>query len=74
MIFPAAFAVRDAVALAIQVVNFAALRPPASVRTKGPDRQQDMSVGVAITFVMEGKVGAHSLRHKVIFDESPNKG
>ena len=69
MILPAAFAVRDAIALAVQGVYLAALRPPLSIRTEGPDRQQDMSVGVAITFVMESKVSAHSLRHKIVFDE-----
>ena len=49
MILPAAFAVRDAIALAVQGVYLAALRPPLSIRTEGPDRQQDMSVGVATT-------------------------
>lgn len=29
---------------------------------------------VPISLVMERKIGAHSLRHKVIFDESQNKG
>ena len=69
MILPAAFTIRDAVALAVQIVNLPTLRPPLTIRTEGPDRQQNMSVGIAITLVMERKVGAHSSRYKIIFDE-----
>ena len=32
-----------------------------------------MSVGVAVTLVMERKVGAHSICYKIVFDKSPNK-
>ena len=32
-----------------------------------------MSVRIAVTLVMERKVGAHSLCHKIVFDESPDK-
>ena len=73
MILPAAFAVRDAVALAVQIVNLPALRPPASIRFQWANGQQDMSVRIAVTLVMERKVGAHSLCYKIVFDESPNK-
>ena len=69
MILPAAFAIRDAVALAVQIVNLPAFWPPASVQFQRADRQQDMSVGVPVTLVMEDKVGAHPLCHKVVFDE-----
>jgi len=69
VICPAAFAVRDAVTLAVQVVNLSALQPPASVCFQRSDGQQDMSVGVAVTLVMERKIGAHPLHHKVILDE-----
>ncbi len=40
MIFPAAFAVRNAVALAVQIVNLPALRPPFSIRFQRPDRHR----------------------------------
>lgn len=69
MIFPTALTVRDAVAIAVQVVSLPALRPPFSIRPQGPDRQHDMSMGVPIVFVMECKVSAHPSRHKIVFDE-----
>ena len=69
MILPAAFAIRDAIALAVQVINLAALRPPASVRFQRANGQQNMSMGIAVTLVMERKVRAHPLCHKVVFDE-----
>ena len=74
MILPAAFAIRDALALAVQIINLPALRPPLTIRTERPDRQHDMSVGVAIVFVMERKVGAHSSVHEIVFDKCPDKG
>lgn len=46
VIFPAAFAVRDAVALAVQVINLAALRFPAPIRFQWANGQQNMSVGI----------------------------
>ena len=61
------------VALAIQVVNLSALRPPASIRFQRTDGQHDVGVGIAVTLVMERKVGAHSFCYKIVFDESPNK-
>ena len=69
MIFPAAFAVRDAVALAVQIVHFPALRPPLTIRTEGPDRQHDVSVRIARTLVVNGKIGAHPSSYKIVFDE-----
>ena len=74
MILPATFAVRDTVALAVQVVHFAAFRSPFTIRTEGPDRQQNMSVRIAVTLVMKRKIGAHPSSYKVIFDECPDKG
>ncbi len=60
MILPAAFTIRDAVALAVQIINLPALRPPLTIRTERPDRQHDMSVGIARPLVVDGKVGAHA--------------
>ena len=73
MAFPAAFAVGDAVALAVQIINLPALRSPFSIFPQGPDGQHDMGVGVAGSFVMDGKVSTHSSVHKIVFDESPDK-
>ena len=60
--------------LAVQIVNLPTLRPPASVRLQGPDRQQNVSVGIARPFVVDGKVGAHPSVNKIVFDKSPDKG
>ena len=32
-----------------------------------------MSVGIAVTLVMERKISAHSICYKIVFDKSPNK-
>jgi hypothetical protein len=74
VILPAAFAVRDAVALAVQVINFPALWPPLTIRAEGPDRQQNMGVRIAVTLVMERKISAHSRRYKVVLDVGADKG
>ena len=50
MILPAAFTVWDTVALAVQVIHLAAFRSPFTIRTEGPDRQQNVSVRVAALF------------------------
>ena len=55
--------------LAVQIVNLPTLRPPLSIRTEGADRQQNVSVGIARPFVVDGKVGAHPSVHKIVFDE-----
>ena len=52
MILPAAFAVRDAVALAVQIVHLAALRPPASIRFQRANGQQNTGMGIAVILVM----------------------
>ena len=49
MIFPTALAVGDALALAVQVVHLAALRPPFPIFFYGPNCQHDVSVRVATT-------------------------
>ena len=69
MILPSAFAVRDTVALAVQIVNLAALRSPFSIFPEWSYCQHNMGVGVAIALVVERKIGAHSLCHKIVFDE-----
>ena len=74
MIFPAAITIRDAVALAVQVVNFPALRPPPSIRFQRSDGEHDMSVGIAVTLVVERKIGAHSISYKVVPDIGTDKG
>ena len=73
MILPAAFAIWDAVALAVQIVNFPALRPPASIRFQRANGEHDVSVRVAVPLAMEREVGTHSLCYKIVLDESPNK-
>ena len=74
MILPASFAVRDAVALAVQIVNLTTLRSPFSIFPKGADSQHDMGVGVAIVLVVERKIGAHSGSYKVVPNVGADKG
>ena len=69
MILPAAFTIRDAVALAIKIINFPTLRPPASIRFQRANGQQNMSVRIARSLVMDGKISAHPGIHKIVFDE-----
>ena len=74
MAFPAAFAVWDALALAVQIVNLATLCAPLAVLLNGADGEHDMGVGVAGSLIVDGKVGAHSSIHKIVFDERTDKG
>ena len=69
MILPAAFTIRDTIALIVQIVNLPALRAPLSIFPQGPDGQQNVGVGIASPFVMNGKISAHSSRHKIVFDK-----
>ena len=74
MILPAAFPIRDAIALAVQIVNFPALRAPLSIFPKGADGQQNMGVGIASPFVVNGEVRTHPGIHKIAFDKGADKG
>ena len=73
MVLPATFAVRDVLALAVQIVNLAALCTPLAIFFYGSDCQQNVSMGVAGSLVVDGKVSAHSSIHKIVFDERPDK-
>ena len=46
---------------------------PFSIFPQGPDGQQNMGVGIASPFIMNGEIGAHPSIHKIVFDESPDK-
>ena len=73
MVLPAAFAIRDALALAVQIVHLAALRAPLAIFFYGPDCQHDMGVGIAGSLIVDGEVGAHSSVNKIVFDERADK-
>ena len=74
MIFPATFPIRDTLSILVQIVCLAALCAPCAIFFQGPDGQHDMSMGVAGSLVMDGKVGAHPLVHKVVLHIGPDKG
>ena len=74
MIFPTAFPIRDTLSILVQIVCLAALCAPCAIFFQGPDGQHDMSMGVAGSLVMDGKVGAHPLVHKVVLHIGPDKG
>ena len=63
-----------ALALAIQIVHLAALRPPFPIFFYRPDGEHNVGVGVACPFVVNGKVGAHSSVHEIVLDERSDKG
>ena len=71
--FPTAFAVRDALALAVQIVHLSALRSPFPIFFYGADGEHNMGVGVAGSLIVDGKVGAHSSIHKIFLDEHSDK-
>ena len=74
MIFPAAFPIRDTLSVLVQIVCFAALRVPCAIFFQGPDGQHDMNMGVAGSLVVDGKIGAHPLVHKILLHIGPDKG
>ncbi len=74
MIFPAALAVGDALALAVQIVHLAALCAPLAIFFYGPNCQHDMGVGIAGSFIVDGEVGEHSSVNEIVFDIGPDKG
>ena len=74
VVLPAAFPVRDALAVFVQVVCLAALCTPCAIFFQGPDGQHDMDMGIAGSFVVDGKIGAHPLVHKFVLHIGPDKG
>ena len=74
VIFPTAFPIRDTLSVLVQVVCLAALCAPCAIFFQGPDGQHDMSMGVAGTLVMDGKVSAHSFVYKVVLHIGTHKG
>ena len=74
VVLPAAFPVRDTLAVFVQVVCLAALCAPYAIFFQGPDGQHDMNMGVAGSLIVDGEVGAHPLVHKVVLHIGPDKG
>ena len=74
VIFPTAFPIRDTLSILVQVVCLAALCAPLSIFFQRPERQHDMDMRVAGSLVMDSKVGAHPLVHKVVLHIGPDKG
>ena len=74
VVLPAAFPVRDTLAVFVHVVCLAALCAPCAIFFQGPDGQHDMNMGVAGSLIVDGEVGAHPLVHKVVLHIGPDKG
>ena len=51
-----------------------ALCAPCAIFFQGPDGQHDMNMGVAGSLVVDGKIGAHPLVHKILLHIGPDKG
>ena len=60
MVLIAAFPVRDSLSVLIQVIDLAAFCAPPAVIIQRADGEQDMYMGVAGPFVVDGKIGAHT--------------
>ena len=73
MVLPAAFAVGDALAALVQVVNLAALGSPLAVFFQRAHGEQDMDMGIAGAFIMQSKISAHPFIHKVILNKRAGK-
>ena len=74
VVLPAAFPVRDTLAVLVQIVCLAALCAPLSIFFQRPERQHDMDMRVAGSLVMDSKVGAHSFVYKVVLHIGTHKG
>ena len=74
VIFPTAFLIRDTLSVLVQVVCVASLCPLCAIFFQGPDGQHDMNMGVAGSLVVDGKIGAHPLVHKILLHIGPDKG
>ena len=74
VVLPAAFPVRDALAVLVQIVCLAALCAPLSIFFQRPERQHDMDMRVAGSLVMDSKVGTHSFVYKVVLHIGAHKG
>ena len=74
VIFPAAFPVRDAFSLCVQIIDLAALGTPFAGFFQQVDCQHDVGVGISGSFVMDGKISTHPNGHKVVFHKSADKG
>ena len=64
MAFPSAGREPDAFPVPVKVVHFAALGEPSAFFVHRPHGEQDMGVGVAVPFVVDGKVGYHAFGNK----------
>ena len=74
VIFPTAFPIRDTLSILVQIVCLAALCAPLSIFFQRPERQHDMDMRIAGSLVMDSKVGAHPLVHKVVLHIGAHKG
>ena len=74
VVLPAAFAVRDTLAALVQIVDLATLGSPLAVFFQRAHGKQDMDMGIAGAFVMQGKIGAHPFVHKVVLNKRADKG
>ena len=74
VVLPAAFPVRDALAVLVQIVCLAALCAPLSIFFQRPERQHDMDMRVAGSLVMDSKVSTHSFVYKVVLHIGAHKG
>ena len=64
MAFPSAGREPDSFAVFVKVVYLAAFGEPFPFFVHRPHGEQDMGVGVAVPFVMDGKIGYHAFGNK----------
>ena len=66
--FPVAGGKSDTLSVLVKVINLAALRQPLSVFINGSHGQHDMAMGIVSgrIWVMDCKITAHSLGHKML--------
>jgi len=62
----------DALTVLVKVVHFSGFRKPFAVFIHCPEGQQNVGVWVAISFVVNGKVGYHAFGNKLLLTKFPN--
>lgn len=64
--FPVAGRKLDALAVLVKVVDLSGFRKPLAVFVHRPERQQNVGVWVAISLVVDSKIGDHALGNKLL--------
>ena len=66
MAFPVSAGEPDTLAVLVQVINLVALWQPAPLLVHWPEREQQMSMGIAVAFIVIGNIGDHAFGDELL--------